>query len=187
MRTMTVFCALLLLQTGLGYAARVANEATEVRESKAGSWTSILLTNHGNVSYTGDIFVGAGDKPQRLRCVFDTGSTNTWITSTVQEHEGDITGKHQLYNPELSSSFCGSDHRCTIKFGSGQLNGFFGWEDVWLNHDRSSNGDIIHIPQQQLGFVQKANVFDSRFDCIVGLAYKRMAAKNTVPFIDNMM
>ena len=58
---------------------------------------------------------------------------------------------------------------------------------MWLNHDKSSKGDVIHIPRQQLGFVQKANVFDSRFDCIVGLAYKRMAAKHTQPFLDNII
>ena len=39
----------------------------------------------------------------------------------------------------------------------------------------------------QLGFVQKASVFDDRFDCIVGLAYKRMAAKGTTSFVDKII
>lgn len=139
-----------MLQTGWTHAARVSGKVTEVGESTAaldetGGWTSILLTNHGNVSYTGDIFVGA-DQPQRLRCVFDTGSTNTWVASTMQEQDGDITGEHRLYNPNMSSSFSASHHGVSIKFGSGSLRGFFGWEDVWLNHDKSSKGEVIHIP-----------------------------------------
>ena len=38
-----------------------------------------------------------------------------------------------------------------------------------------------------MGFVEKAEVFDDTFDCIVGLAYKKMAAKGTVPILDNII
>jgi hypothetical protein len=38
-----------------------------------------------------------------------------------------------------------------------------------------------------LGFVEKAEVFDDTFDCICGLAYKKMAAKDTIPIMDNII
>ena len=38
-----------------------------------------------------------------------------------------------------------------------------------------------------MGFVEKAEVFDDTFDCIVGLAYKEMAAKDTVSIMDNII
>lgn len=38
-----------------------------------------------------------------------------------------------------------------------------------------------------MGFVEKAEVFDDTFDCIVGLAYNQMAAKGTVPIMDNII
>lgn len=38
-----------------------------------------------------------------------------------------------------------------------------------------------------MGFVEKAEVFDDTFDCIVGLAFKKMAAKGTVPIMDNII
>jgi hypothetical protein len=43
---------------------------------------------------------------QQQRCVFDTGSTNTWVSSTKQEYQGAITGEHLLFNPKYSSSYC---------------------------------------------------------------------------------
>jgi len=38
-----------------------------------------------------------------------------------------------------------------------------------------------------MGFVQSAGVFDDSFDCIVGLAYKKMAVPGTVPLLDNII
>ena len=74
---------------------------------------------------------------------------------------------------------------CTINFGSGTLCGEFGYDDVWLNYNDKS--ERIHIERQQMGFVEKAEVFDDTFDCIVGLAFKKMAAKGTVPIMDNII
>jgi hypothetical protein len=35
--------------------------------------------------------------------------------------------------------------------------------------------------------VTQAGVFDDTFDCIVGLAYTKMATWGTIPFFDNLM
>lgn len=36
------------------------------------------LNNHIDYSYTADIYVG-NKPPQKIRALFDTGSSNTWI------------------------------------------------------------------------------------------------------------
>ena len=56
----------------------------------------ILLQNHNNLNYIGNIYVGSNNKQpaQQQRCVFDTGSTNTWVSSTLQEYQGAISGDH---------------------------------------------------------------------------------------------
>ena len=106
--------------------------------------------------------------------MFDTGSTNTWV-STI---DGKIDGKHLLFDPEKSTSFyMEGGNGCTINFGSGTLCGEFGYDDVWLNYNDKS--ERIHIERQQMGFVEKAEVFDDTFDCIVGLAFKKMAARSS--------
>ena len=108
------------------------------------------MENHNNFTYVGTLFVGSSNHRQAQRCVFDTGSTNTWVSTTMQKKPGDIKGKHLLYNPELSSSFKQSGYQCSISFGSGELSGVFGWDDIWLG------SPAVHVNKQQMGFVQSA-------------------------------
>jgi hypothetical protein len=119
-------------------------------------WTEILLQNLENVNYVGTIHVGTPnnckDEPQMQRCVFDTGSTNTWITTDYNgdyfdgmkvDYDGDISSANEnlLFCPSLSSTFNASDYMCTILFGSGKLSGFFGQETIHLNYksDKPTN------------------------------------------------
>jgi hypothetical protein len=59
-------------------------------------------------AYTGTIYIDN----QPINCIFDTGSTNTWIY-----HDG-------------LTSFKPIDYSCSIMFGSGQLQGSFGTADI---------------------------------------------------------
>ena len=61
-------------------------------------------------AYTGTIYVD--DAP--VRCIFDTGSTNTWIYK------------------ESIPSFKPIDYSCSIMFGSGKLEGQFGTADITI-------------------------------------------------------
>lgn len=51
----------------------------------------------------GELQIGTGPL-QKLRCVFDTGSTNTWVASDLQILPNEIEGEHQLYSSEISDS-----------------------------------------------------------------------------------
>ena len=64
----------------------------------------------------------------------------------MQQFDNDITGEHLLYDPELSASYQQSDYQCSISFGSGGLEGVFGWDDVWLNF--KADEPSFHIKQQ---------------------------------------
>lgn len=101
------------------------------------------------MSFIGTMHVGSrtkGTEPQRQSCIFDTGSTNTWISSTLQEAEGDIESVSLLYDPELSNTFKVSDYQCSINFGSGKLAGVFGWDDIYLNYG-SAESKPLHVRQ----------------------------------------
>jgi hypothetical protein len=84
----------------------------------------------------------------------------------VGDSESDL-GTQLVFDPKLSSTFKPSDFMCTIMFGSGKLQGFFGRESVWMNYHPTeisskmkkpsrSLAKTIHIPSQELGFAQKS-------------------------------
>ena len=110
-------------------------------------------------AYTGTIYI-EGDP---VKCIFDTGSTNTWI---YKEH---------------IPSFKPIDYSCSIMFGSGKLQGHFGSADITIGG--------ITIKDQVFGKVESGEIFDDEFDCIVGLAYPAMKAGKDwhEPLFDNLM
>lgn len=109
-------------------------------------------------AYTGTIYI----EDQPIDCIFDTGSTNTWIYSQISE-------------------FTPIEYSCAIQFGSGTLEGQFGYSDIWV-------GELL-MKDQFFGKVRKTEVFDDSFCCIVGLAYPSMKAGSSwhVPFFDSLM
>jgi len=62
------------------------------------------LTNSQNLSYIGELYIGGG-KPQKVRCIFDTGSANPWILS--KQGAANMPPKHERhpFDPEMSPTF----------------------------------------------------------------------------------
>ena len=62
------------------------------------------LTNSQNLSYIGELYIGGG-KPQKVRCIFDTGSANPWILS--KQGAVNMPPKHERhpFDPEMSPTF----------------------------------------------------------------------------------
>ena len=130
----------------------------EISLSQASDNITLPLKTLSN-AYTGTIYID--EKP--INCIFDTGSTNTWI-----------------YHDSLTS-FKPIDYSCSIQFGSGKLEGSFGTADIKV-------GDLV-LKNQVFGKVKKTEVFDDEFSCIVGLAFPKMKAGSdwNVPFFDRLM
>ena len=93
------------------------------------------------MSYMGEISVGT--PPQKLRAIFDTGSSNTWIlNSKVTNVQSDFS-----YNDAKSSTAEATNQGAIISFGSGNLEGYFYVDDVKI-------GNIL-IRDQKFGNVEK--------------------------------
>jgi len=75
-----------------------------------------------------------------------------------------------MFDPYMSDTFIDGIDTCSITFGSGKLEGVFGKDKVQI-------GDGVSIDDQSLGLTTSQKVFDDSFDCIIGLAYPKMAAK----------
>lgn len=73
-----------------------------------------------------------GNPPQEVRVIFDTGSTNSWVLSTMCNTKRCHDGTNKVFNPDASSTFSITDEACEIEFGSGTLAGVFGYDDFHL-------------------------------------------------------
>ena len=56
------------------------------------------LKNYCNWNYVGTINVG--NPPQELRTIFDTGSTNIWMLSSLCQSEGILNGDNEYFTPK---------------------------------------------------------------------------------------
>ena len=138
-------------------------------------------------AYVSEMYVG--NPPQKIRGLFDTGSTNMWVLNkNVQLPNG--ADKQYAYDPAASSTFKNGTQKAAIQFGSGALAGNFVNDDVRLGScdGQTSNGQI-HIKNQRFGNVQRQRTIftGSNFEAIVGLAYPTLAEKGVTPIFDEMM
>jgi len=139
---------------------------------------SIPLRNYKNTQYVGVISVGT--PPQSIPVIFDTGSGNLWVTSSLCKADACLS--HESYNPFHSKNFKKFGLGVSVTFGTGQIKGE-------INQDTFTLGNII-IPQQKFGAIvnEIGDVFQQgNFSGILGLAFPRMAAYGIVPVFDNIM
>jgi hypothetical protein len=142
------------------------------------------LNNHIDYSYVADIYVG-NKPPQKIRALFDTGSSNTWILNK-KVHSQDM---HFSYDDTLSSSVQKTTQSAYISFGSGSLAGHFYLDDFRVGGCNicQSTSQLV-IKGQKFGNVEREDgIFRENFDAIVGLAYPNFAEQGVTPMFDNMM
>jgi len=145
----------------------------------------IPLTNLRDSQYVGPIGVGTGSssKPESvINVVFDTGSTNLWIASTLCQH-GDCTTRAR-YDPTASSTYTtpAEPVQLDITFGTGELKGPQGVDYFRV-------GPYV-VKDQTFGMIESevGSVFhEIAFEGILGLAFPSMSARGVEPFFDNVM
>jgi pepsin A len=86
-----------------------------------------------------------------IRGIFDTGSANMWIMSTWCT-TGDCTWEnHNMFNPDLSSTFSATTYETSIEFGSGVLAGTFGVDTAMVMS--GNDGETITVTDQTFGLI----------------------------------
>jgi hypothetical protein len=103
----------------------------------------LTLSNYKNSQYIGNIEVG--NPPQLIDVIFDTGSSNFWITSKRCPDEGCII--HKQFDDTQSTSYHKLDTRVEVEFGSGTVEGSFCKDNVKI-------GNLV-IPNQEFGQIEK--------------------------------
>jgi pepsin A len=170
------------------YAEQAARERAEAkaRRSFAVDVNGIIpLTNLRDSQYVGPIGVGTkkdGTAESEINVVFDTGSTNLWIASTLC-HSSDCESRHQ-YDPPKSVTYAlpAMPVHLDITFGTGELRGPQGIDYFHVGP--------YTVKNQTFGMIQDevGEVFQEiPFEGILGMAFPSMSARHVKPFFDNVM
>ena len=139
---------------------------------------AVGLHNIKNTQYVGR--VGIGTPPQYLDVIFDTGSSNLWVTSCLCD--SDACQLHACFDSSSSSSYKEVGYDVEVKFGTGNIEGF-------ISQDTFSLGPL-KIRGQNFGeiTVENGDVFHTaRFSGIMGLAFPSLSAYDFTPVFDNIM
>jgi len=124
---------------GVGRGDAGDNAHSAVKES------SIRMTNLRDSQYVGPLKVGSqGDI---LSVVYDTGSTNLWFASTLCT-EGPCL-KRRRYDPGSSATFQEGEYDLHVTFGTGELQGLQGIDDVEMGGFKVKQQPFALIEREQ--------------------------------------
>ncbi|XP_027631918.1 cathepsin E [Tupaia chinensis] len=136
------------------------------------------LTNSFNMQYYGTVSIGS--PLQNFSVLFDTGSSDFWVTSVYcispacEKHTKFFSSRSNTYSKKGSNFF--------IEYGSGSLSGITGVDRVsvrGLTVVDQEFGESVTEPGQH--FVYAA------FDGILGLGYPSLSVTGATPVFDNMI
>ncbi len=140
---------------------------------------ALSLYNHRDTQYMGKI--GIGSPPQFFWVIFDSGSSNLWVSSSMCRSIG--CRKKSLYDHQRSSTSRALGFDIQVKFGTGVIKGF-------LMQDTFTLGPL-QVPRQTFAEITQevGRVFhNARFSGIMGLGFPtRNQAHNVIPVFDNVM
>ena len=158
----------------------VKNQPRFVESTFVKKFKKILmhLTNYKNSQYIGSINIG--NPPQKMNVIFDTGSSNFWVTSVKCSDPGCVI--HKGYDGNKSSTHKPLKTRVEVEFGSGKVEGIF-------SRDRVQFGPLV-IDNQDFGEIVKETgpIFTKlKFAGILGLSFPNLSNLKHIPIFDNIM
>lgn len=136
----------------------------------------IPLTNFKNSQYVGTISIGSPS--QDIDVIFDTGSSNFWITSKRCEN----CFNHKSYDGTLSGTYNKTETRVEVEFGSGKIEGVFSKDTVKIGQ--------LSIKDQDFGEIESENgaIFAKlKFSGIMGLSFPGLSKLEYTPIFDNII
>ncbi|XP_068121646.1 cathepsin E [Hyperolius riggenbachi] len=136
------------------------------------------LMTYYDMEYFGQITIGT--PPQTFTVIFDTGSSNLWIASIYCTSQACMS--HNRYQPSQSSSYVSNGESFYIQYGTGNLTGILGIDEVTVQGIAVQNQTFAESVSEP-----GSTFADSNFDGILGLAFPNLAVDNCVPVFDNMI
>uniref|UniRef100_A0A669QID4 Pepsin B n=1 Tax=Phasianus colchicus TaxID=9054 RepID=A0A669QID4_PHACC len=136
------------------------------------------MTSHLDSSYFGEISIGT--PPQNFLVLFDTGSSNLWVPSTLCNTPA--CGNHAKFKPSASSTFINNGQKVTLSYGSGTLTVVLGYDTLRIQ--------TISVRNQEFGLSRDEPTqpfYYAQFDGIMGMAYPALAVGGTPTPLQGML
>ena len=89
-----------------------------------GEVDSIVINDYQDAQYYGPVSVGT--PPQNLEVIYDTGSSNLWVSNI----KPGFLSSHHAYFHDKSSSYVANNSIFNIRYGSGPVSGFYSRDSV---------------------------------------------------------
>jgi cathepsin D len=158
----------------------IGNQPRFVESTFLKKFKKILLhlTNYKNSQYIGSVLIG--NPPQKMDIIFDTGSSNFWVTSVRCKDPGCLI--HKGYDGKKSKSYKPLKTKVQVEFGSGKVQGIF-------SQDTIKFGPLV-IKNQEFGEIlrEEGPIFlKLKFAGILGLSFPSLSSLKHVPIFDNIM
>ncbi|XP_019810041.2 pregnancy-associated glycoprotein 1-like [Bos indicus] len=143
--------------------------------SRGSNLTFHPLRNIKDRLYVGNITIGT--PPQEFQVIFDTGSSDLWVTSVFCTSPTCST--HVMFRHFDSSTFRPTKKTFSINYGSGRMKGV-------VVHDTVRIGDLVST-DQPFGLSVVELGFDGiPFDGVMGLNYPKLSFSGAIPIFDNL-
>ena len=140
---------------------------------------ALALYNHRDTQYMGRI--GVGSPPQYFWVIFDTGSSNLWVSSAQCRSPGCL--QKPLYDNTASSTAVPLGFDIQVRFGTGLIKGFLVRDKFTLGPLQVSGQTFAEITEEV------GRVFHSaRFSGILGLGFPSPGSEHAItPVFDNIV
>ncbi|XP_047332331.1 aspartic proteinase A1-like [Impatiens glandulifera] len=155
-----------------------ARRTTQIPDSQNDT-VIVGLKNYENVQYYGEISIGT--PPQKFTVLFDTGSSNLWITSS-KCYFSRACYYHSKYYARRSRTYKKNGTSARIGYGSGSISGKISQDDVLVGGLTIKNQNFIEATRLY-GSVHKI----TKYDGILGLGFQEISSRGVVPIWYNMM
>lgn len=133
-----------------------------------------------HTEYVGQVQIGTPG--QKFSVIFDTGSSNLWVTGRKCSSEGCM--KHRRFDETKSNSYSALDEDMSVEFGTGSVTGSLATESF-------SIGGVVNVHNQTFGTInseQGAVFSNTNFDGILGLSFPALASSDEgVPVFDTVI
>lgn len=149
--------------TGLSATLGMDNAAAgrTVRGFEPGRKSYINIDDFMNAQFYGEITVGT--PPQKVKVIFDTGSSNLWVPN-----KRPIFTRHSVYDHRKSTTYAKNGTIFKIVYGSGPVSGVFSRDDVHLGELLLKDYNFAEVDNTQgLG----PGYYIGKFDGILGLGW----------------
>ncbi|CAH8548669.1 unnamed protein product [Schistosoma margrebowiei] len=148
--------------------------------NKQNTSTSEQLINYENLQYYGEISVGT--PPQKLRVLFDTGSTDTWFASRRCWFLDIFCWMFSFYDSSKSSTYVADGSSFHVSYLDGDYSGFWSVDTIRINS--------LEIRNQSFAEVRSIFNLDYLFDkCdgIIGMSPSRISDDGSIPMFPNIL